>query len=185
MKPELGNGELNRISEEDEKNKKHWLGLASQLMVAAKGIEDFFIPSKKEIVIDKLGMWKDRNDEIKNIVYLDSGEAQPIQSDCENYWNKDGTFYSSGEKSKYDLIKFISPPEFMIDKPGVYEDEQGNKFIFPSGFVNVCGNMHASCTNGKHVEFYKKNGEHGYSKSKPKIVKFISSTWNFEKGEPI
>jgi hypothetical protein len=207
---------------------------------------------KKEIVIDKVGKWMCRNGEIKNIINLTGGELQPIQSDCGNYWSRNGDFYMNIEESPYDLIEFISPPEFTeeglyemangetvnleydhcdmvhvlyerergrrwsktgerypigdkeeenrtqlirylgkkpfeINKPGIYEDDKKERVIFHkvTPFYEdllVGFKFHNS---GMIIQsFYRKDGKCNIPNF-PTIVKFISPTWNFEKGEPV
>lgn len=75
--------------------------------------------------------------------------------------------------------------KFEIDKPGVYETRDGRKaFIFDKRKSSEV-EYWRGYFNGD-MENWSLNGHYGGRLSDDyNLVKFISSTWNFEKGEPV
>lgn len=77
--------------------------------------------------------------------------------------------------------------KFEIDKPGVYEDDAGRIIMFSTIEQFRKGHLVGFMTNDEGLvfqSFYMCNGSHNVV-GEPSIKKFISSTWNFEKGEPV
>lgn len=99
------------------------------------------------------------------------------------YWNEFGRVTNYEERPQ-DLIRYLGKKPFEIDKPGVYEDSIGKKVFFPNLIKS-----HENTIRGFYIDisewnYFYINGDCRLSQWQG-ITKFISPTWNFEKGAPV
>lgn len=163
----------------EEQNRKDWLTLAEQLTEAANGIIEHY--KKKEFTEE--GLYEMANGETV-VVTRENAASYDFREITDNLiqrlWDKYGK-RSLGKIDEHDLVRYLGKKKFEIDKPGVYENEFGDKIVF-FGKPDKDGEILGLFIKKGISHYYKKDGSIEHS---GKIVKFISPTWNFEKGEPV
>jgi hypothetical protein len=168
----------------EEKNKSDWMGLAKTLEGAVNSIRNFY-EQKLPIKFTEEGEYEMANGETVNIKIDLDNRIHLKDTQGHMKWNTDGSVIHEDNKiyrGGSAIVRYLGKKKFTIDKPGVYVTKNGRPVSFLISEKILSGRF----LDNNHTGVWLIDG---YCTSHPEsgnnhIVKFLSSTWNFEKGEP-